>query len=408
MEDQASSSGNGASNGAPPGRSRQKNIVLIGILVVALLVGGFFAAKWLAFRLHYVSTQDAHVEGDLIALSPKVPGKIVQLPVEQGEGVRAGQLIAQIEKIDYEVALAQVQASLERRQSELSRALAQKSLTGKRVAGGVASAEVALRQAEDNLRKAEASLQAAKARVSETSAEMKNTERQYQRGRKLFAEGIISADREDELATALKTAESRYEAALENEKEADGAVRLARASLRKAKLDLDLSQEEWAQVTLQDKEIEVLAAKIREAEEKAKEAQVHLGETTILSPIDGVISKRIVNLGEMIQPGQPIVFVNNPHQCWIVANIEETQIRKVQVGAPVLVKVDAYPGKTLAGKVIAVGSATSSEFSLLPADNPSGNFIKVTRRIPVRISVTSNPDTLRPGMMVTVAVQANS
>jgi len=137
-----------------------------------------------------------------------------------------------------------------------------------------------------------------------------------------------------------------------------------------------------------------------------KAARVRLAETTIFSPIEGVISKRIVNSGEMVQPGQPIVFVNDPRQCWITANIEETQIRKIQVGAPVLVKVDAYPGKTLEGKVIAIGSATSSEFSLLPADNPAGNFIKVTRRIPVRISVTSNPDTLRPGMMVQVAIQA--
>ncbi|MDH7499898.1 MAG: HlyD family secretion protein [candidate division NC10 bacterium] len=374
---------------------------------MGLLVGGFFAAKWLAFRLHYVSTQDAHVGGDLIAVSPKVSGKIVELPVEQGDSIRAGQLIAQIEKIDYELALAQAQASLERYRSEYARALAQKNLTGKRVTGGIASAEVALRQAEDNLHKAEASLQAARARVRETGAEMKNAERQFERGRKLYADGIISADREDELATALKTAESRYQEALENEKEAEGAVRLAQATVKRAKVDLDLAKEEWAQVTVQDQEIKILEARIREREEQVKAAQVRLAETTILSPIDGVISKRIVNLGEMIQPGQPIVFVNDPRQCWIVANIEETHIRKVQMGAPVLVRVDAYPGKTLVGKVIAIGSATSSEFSLLPADNPSGNFIKVTRRIPVRISVASNPDTLRPGMMVWVAIQAD-
>jgi membrane fusion protein (multidrug efflux system) len=90
-----------------------------------------------------------------------------------------------------------------------------------------------------------------------------------------------------------------------------------------------------------------------------------------------------------------------------MANIEETQIRKVQIGSPVLVKVDAYPGKTLHGKVLAIGSATSSEFSLLPSDNPAGNFIKVTHRIPVRISVTANPEVLRPGMMVEVAIQVH-
>ena len=403
MEDQEELS----RNVAPSRRSREKNILLLSILIAALLVGGFFAAKWLAFRLQYVSTQDAQVEGNLIALSPKVSGKIVQLPFEHGDSVRAGDLIAQVEKIDYEVALAQAQAALERAKSELSRASAEKNLTGKRVAGGVATAEVALRQSEDNLRKAEASLQAARARVKETAAEMKNAQQQFQRGQKLFAEGFISADRQDELITSLKTSESRYQASLENAKEAESAVQLARASLRKAKLDLELSQEEWAQVTLHEQNVKVLEAQVKEKDEEVKAAQVRLAETTILSPIDGIVSKRLVNLGERVQPGQAILFVNDPHQCWIIANVEETQIRKVQVGAPVLVKVDAYPGKTLKGQVLAIGSATSSEFSLLPADNPAGNFIKVTHRIPVRISVTSNPEILRPGMMVEVAVQAS-
>ena len=394
-------------NVAPSGRSREKNILLLSILIAVLLAGGFLAAKWLAFRLHYVSTQDAQVEGNLIALSPKVSGKIVQLPFEHGDTVRAGDLVAQIQKTDYEVALAQTQAALEKAKSELSRALAEKNLTGKRVAGGVASAEVALRQSEDNLRKAEASLQAARAKMKEAAAEMKNAQQQFQRGQKLFAEGFISADRQDELITAAKTSESRYQASLENAREGESTVQLARASLRKAKLDLELSQEEWAQITLHEQNVKVLEAQVREKDEEVKAAQVRLAETTILSPIDGIVSKRLVNLGERVQPGQAILFVNDPHQCWIIANVEETQIRKVQVGAPVLVKVDAYPGKTLKGQVLAIGSATSSEFSLLPADNPAGNFIKVTHRIPVRISVTSNPEILRPGMMVEVAVQAS-
>jgi len=388
-------------------RTRRINTPTLVLLIIALMVAGYFGARWLSFRLHYVSTQDAHVEGDLIALSPKVGGKIVELPVEQGDWIQAGQLVAQIDKTDYQLALAQVQASLERARNELARARAQKDLTTKRVAGGVASAQVAVRQSEDNLRKAEASLQAARAKVRETAAELKNAERQLERGRKLFAEGIISADREDELVTAWKTAESRYQEALEREKEAAGAVRLAQASLKRAKLDLELAQEEWGQVVLQEREIQVLEARVRESKEEVKAAQVRLAETTILSPIEGVISKRIANRGEMVQPGQPVVFVNDPRKCWIVANIEETHIRKVRVGAPVLVKVDAYPGKTITGRVVSIGSATTSEFSLLPADNPSGNFIKVTRRIPVRISVATNPDTLRPGMMVQVAVQTD-
>ena len=149
----------------------------------------------------------------------------------------------------------------------------------------------------------------------------------------------------------------------------------------------------------------VLEARAKEVEQLVNLAQIDLQETFIKSPIKGILSKKISNPGEVVQPGQPIVFVNDPEDIWVEANIEETKIRKVEKGAPVIVKVDAYPGRKFNGKVTIIGSATTSQFSLIPSANPSGQFVKVTQRIPVRISVDDSDNLLKPGMMVTVAIK---
>jgi len=182
-------------------------------------------------------------------------------------------------------------------------------------------------------------------------------------------------------------------------------VRIAEQVLQRAKHSLTLSQEEKKQITLQEKNLAFLQAKIQEAEAALKQAQIRLQETTVYSPISGVVSKRLADQGQIVQPGQPIFVVNDPGEKWVVANVEETKIRRVQKGAKAIVEADAYPGRPFEGKVEFIGAAAISEFALLPADNPSGNFIKITHRIPVRISVQDPGNRLSPGMMVVVDVE---
>ena len=124
------------------------------------------------------------------------------------------------------------------------------------------------------------------------------------------------------------------------------------------------------------------------------------------SPISGIVSKRFSDQGQIVQAGQPVFVVNDPGEKWVVANVEETKIRRVQRGATAKVKADAFPKRPFEGKVEFVGSAATSEFALLPADNPSGNFIKITHRLPVRISISDPENQLRPGMMVVVDIEA--
>ena len=412
------------------------------LLVVAFVgVGIYFGVQWLIFRWHYVSTDDAQVKGNLISLSAKVSGRITQLLVEEGDAVVPGQVIVQLEKEDYAAAQAQARANLEMAKQDLAKAITQLSLTRERVSQGIGTAETSVREAVESLKfakddaalqtdrvnkeieRARASLQATRAKVLEAKATMENAKKEFDRSQELFRQNYVAENSRDAAETAWQVAQSKYQVALENERESLSQLELAEANTRsivlkkqsiliseqvleRAKINLALAQEEKQQISLQEKNIELLKAKVQEAEAAFRLAEIRFQETTIYSPIRGVISKRLADQGQMVQPGQPILMVNDPEDKWVVANVEETHVRRVRQAAEVKVEVDAFPNRTFEGRVEFIGAAALSEFALLPADNPSGNFIKITHRLPVRISVKDPQNLLKPGMMVVVEIKA--
>jgi membrane fusion protein (multidrug efflux system) len=153
---------------------------------------------------------------------------------------------------------------------------------------------------------------------------------------------------------------------------------------------------------LKRERIKLLEARLKEEEAKVATARLRLENTIIRSPIDGIVSRKRVELGEMVQRSQPILVVNNPHDVWVLTNVKETYIRDVHVGSLVDVWVDAYPSRIFRGTVESIGAAAISEFALFP---PTGNFTKVEQRIPVRINVPTADGLLKPGMMVIVGIE---
>ena len=421
-------------------RVRKRTFLLL--LVVAFVgVGIYFGVQWLIFRWHYVSIDDAQVKGNLISLSAKVSGRITQLLVEEGDAVVPGQVIVQLEKEDYAAAQAQARANLEMAKQDLAKAITQLSLTRERVSQGIGTAEASVREAVESLKfakddaalqtdrvnkeieRARANLQATRAKVLEAKATMANAKKEFDRSQELFRQNYVAENSRDAAETAWQVAQSKYQVALENERESLSQLELAEANTRsivlkkqiiliseqvleRAKINLALAQEEKQQISLQEKNIELLKAKVQEAEAALRLAEIRFQETTIYSPIRGVISKRLADQGQMVQPGQPILMVNDPEDKWVVANVEETHVRRVRQAAEVKVEVDAFPNRTFEGRVEFIGAAALSEFALLPADNPSGNFIKITHRLPVRISVKDPQNLLKPGMMVVVEIKA--
>jgi membrane fusion protein, multidrug efflux system len=418
---------------------RKKILILFSLIALGIII--YFGVQWLIFRYHYVSTDDAQVKGNLINISAKVTGRIDKLLVEEGDSVRTGQVLVELEKRDYGAAQSQAAASLESAKHELSRAITQLSLTQERVTLGVGTAQASFQESQEGLQfakddatlqadrvnkeidRAQANYSAAQAKVLEAKATLENAQKEFTRNQELFRQKYIPENQKDAAETAWQVAENKYQVAVENEKEAlsqlelakanlrsislkEQNVRIAEQGLRKAQLNLTQAQQEKKQVTLQEKNIELLKAKVKENEAALQLAEIRLQETVISSPIQGVISKRLAEQGQMVQPGQPILVVNNPRDKWVVANVEETKIRKVHPDAQVRVEADAFPDQAFGGKVESVGAAALSEFALLPADNPSGNFVKVTHRIPVRIIVQDAKNLLKPGMMVVVAIKA--
>jgi membrane fusion protein (multidrug efflux system) len=202
----------------------------------------------------------------------------------------------------------------------------------------------------------------------------------------------------------VEQAKARYASAAANQKMIDlrrQKVEKLKAEVREREAALRLAQIDTSQAKLKEERVKILESKLKEEEAKLESAQNHLTNTVVRSPISGVISRKRVELGEMVQRGQPALVINDLENVWVLTNVKETYIRDVRVGSPVDIWVDAYPDQKFTGTVEIVGAAAISEFALFP---PTGNFTKVEQRIPVRISVDNVEGMLKPGMMVVVGI----
>jgi membrane fusion protein (multidrug efflux system) len=376
----------------------------------------------------------------LITISSEVAGRLVMLVVEEGQHIKKGDLLAQIQQDEYQAQVALHSAALEAAQSQLASAEADLALTRTLAEGQIqrsdavlgtsrsqlAEAEKAAKLEEQrtlaNLREKEASVEEARARLTGAKAALDKALADRDRAKQLASDGIVAAERLDQTVAAYDSAVAQQQSAQEMLNRALALVQMAQAEGRRVQLSLDQVQTQQNKVRESQvlKELAIaerqrikmkadivnnLRAKVKEVEAQLSLARLRLTETTITSPIDGVVSQTIADAGERVQPGQPIVVVNDPRDVWISANIEETHIRKVRDGQPVTITVDAYPHQTFYGTVTQLGAATRSEFALIPAGSASAHFIKVTQRLPVRIAVENPDGLLKPGMMVEVGIR---
>jgi membrane fusion protein (multidrug efflux system) len=179
---------------------------------------------------------------------------------------------------------------------------------------------------------------------------------------------------------------------------------MAVAELEESRAKLVEERAERARLKVLDKQLEKLGHEQAEIQSRLAQQKLDLGDRTIRSPVTGVVDKTFVEAGEFVTPGQRLAIVHNPADVWVEANIKETQIRKLALGLPVEVFVDAFPDDTFDGEIISIGNSTTGSFALLPNPNPSGNFTKITQRLPVRIAIDQREQKLRPGMMVEVRI----
>jgi membrane fusion protein (multidrug efflux system) len=350
------------------------------MLVVAAVIVAVIAAgvAWLHARAGRVSTNDARIAADIIVVSSEAAGRIVQLDVKAGDQVKKGQVLVRIEPRDAEYSLAEIDADIANLRAQRAQLMAQQSLVRNTVGNqaGVSSASVATARADYLTRQAELAV----ARSS------------FQRTQILYGNGLVAKSRFEEDQARLRAAEQ-------------AAVR-AGAAITGAKASAEVTRTGLQQVEVIAKQIAGVNAQMDALAARREQQRLDLGRRQIMAAFDGVVDQTVVDPGEYVSPGSRILLYHDPHTVWVDVNVKETEFRKLKVGAPAKVKVDAYPGRTFAAKVQRLGGAATSQFALLPNPNPSGNFTKVTQRLPVRLAITQQQNLLRPGMMAEVTIDA--
>lgn len=330
-------------------------VALIGVLLVLR------AWNLGPFRSAVVSTDNAYVRGQVTVLAPQVNGYVTEVLVKDYERVQAGQPLVHIDTRSYEAALAQSQAQL-------------------------ANAQAQLANADQTQAQNRAALQASRASLAATAAEAERSQAELHRVEELAGRGSVSLNERDRVRATAK---------------------LAATNVAKAQADIAINEEKIKATTVNRASLE---AAVKMAQAQVRQAQINLDNTTVHAPSDGQVSEVSVRKGQYVAAGSQLLFVVPP-ALWVVANFKETQTAHVQVGQPARFAVDGLEGAELTGRVLEIAPATGSEFSVLKADNATGNFTKVVQRLPVKIAI--DPDQplaqrLRPGMSVVARIDTSA
>ena len=335
-----------------------------------------WGADWVYYRWTHVYLDDARIDGEVITISSRVSGWITELPVIEGDRVKKGQLLARIDDRDM---VLQREVLVARLKAIENQAAATQAQTGQ-----VDQETLGKYESETNR------LAAAQAEVASLAVQLKQALDDYQRAKDLAEAKWLSPQ-------AMERARTTYEQVRENHRKAQSEVAAARGILSAA-------GGSRRQLQVMARQLLVLRNQADEIRAEISRRDVDIADRTIASPADGLVVMTFARQSEHVSPGQRILMFHDPGEIWVEANVRETEVRMLKPGMKAEIRVDAYPGKVFAGEVFRIGQAATSKFALLPDPNPSGNFTKITQRLPVRIRLADKDPALRPGMMVEVTI----
>ncbi len=385
--------------------------ILILVAVVAVLGVGV----WLWLNAGHETTDDAQTEAHVVQISARVGGTVTKVLVRDNETVEAGATLVEIDPRDYQIAVDRAKADLADAEASAKAAAASVSVTSTSATsnvttatGGVSQSRASIEEAERGIEGARGQLEAARSTVRQAEANANKAARDVERLKGLLAKDEVSQQQYD---TAVATADAQRAGV----DAARGGVAAAEAGLRAAESRLMQAQvaEEQAKAALRNAEtapqqISVIRARAAAADAHAEQmraqlaqAELNLEYTKVKAPTGGLVSRKTVEVGQIIQMGQPLMALIPLNDVWVVANFKETQLEHMRPGQRASVKVDAIGGKEFNGRVDSIAGATGARFSLLPPENATGNFVKVVQRVPVKIVLDPNQDPehlLRPGL----------
>lgn len=391
--------------------------LLVLFFLALLVVGGYEVWRYLNT---YESTDDAQIDGNINPISARISGYITEVPVEDEQRVKAGDVLVRIDPRDYQVALAQAEADLHNAEAAAGNLQIQVPITGEDVSAQLksamasrANAEAALESAQRQLRAAEEAVATAQAQVKEAEANYKTASDNVERYRLLVEKNEIARQTYDtavdQAAANRATVDARRAGVLQAEQNVgvqQAAIEQARQQIVQADASIQSARTGPQQVVGRQAQAKAAAAQVQQKQAVVDQAKLNLSYTTIASPVTGIVGSKTAQVGQNVTPGQQLMAVVPLEDIWVTANFKETQLRRMKPGQRVTFTVDAYSGE-YKGRVYEIGGASGSRFSILPPENATGNYVKVVQRIPVRIVLDPGENAdhrLRVGMSVTPKV----
>ncbi|MGE5149931.1 MAG: HlyD family secretion protein [Rhodospirillaceae bacterium] len=348
---------------------------MVGIAAVVLL-GVAYGAYETYLRFTHIYEYDARATADIVTISSRAEGWIVAMPALEGAHVAQGDVVVNIDDRASKLKVDAFKAQIEGIRTERSRLKAERTYTREQVETSVKTRTSGVAVQEKAREALQSDLDFAKIELDRT--------------KKLYATKVANERQLQAAQSAVNKLEFQILQLEAEYQQAEGSLDEAKAGEQRLKVI--------------DAQIEALTHQVANLAAQMHQQQVDVEDRTIKSPVPAVIDRTFVLPGEYVAAGQRILMLHNPAEVWVEANIKETQVGEVKLGQPVHVSVDAYPGIPFNGKVTRIGSATTARFALLPTPNPSGNFTKITQRVPVKIDIANPPKPLTPGMMVEVEI----
>jgi membrane fusion protein, multidrug efflux system len=392
---------------------------VVGIVVVLVLLSSGYAL-WLHLS-RFESTDDAEVDGDVYAISSRISGHAIDVKVEDEQEVKAGDILVVLDPKDHEVAVAKARADLADAVATYESNRTGVPITSVNTQSALATANSTRLDASAGVSGSEKQLEAARARLATAQANTRVAQANFTRAaqdveryKQLVSKDEISKQQYDQAVAAMDAARATLDAEKETVNEATQNISVAENNVKQAQTRVEQADAQIQAALTGPDQVRVTQAKAQSAGAKVEEqkamldqAELNLQYTTIVAPIDGVVGKKSLAVGQNISPGQLLMQVVPLEGLWVTANFKETQLKKMHVGQPVKISVDAYDREYM-GKVERIAGASGARFSLLPPENATGNYVKVVQRIPVRIALDRGQNRdhmLRQGMSVTPTVE---
>ncbi len=387
----------------PAPKKQNRKFIIIGIVALLVVVALLF--WW--HSTFYEDTDDASVSGHLIQLSSRINGHVLKVNFDENKAVKAGDVLVEIDPKDYQQTVAQDEANLEAAEANYESAKVNVPVTSIQTNSSISQFGASVEGADAGIRRAQRQFEEAQAAVAQADANNIKAQQDLKRYTPLVEKDVISKQQYDQYVATARAQEAALLQAKASAIAAEDQIAIAKQQKMESVAQLRNAENGPNQVKIQKSKADQAAAQVEQARAELEQARLNLSYTKIVAPMDGIITKKSVEVSDNVNVGQNLATLVSLDDIWITANFKETQLRHMAIGQSVKIHADAY-ARDYNGHVTQIGGATGSDLSLFPPENATGNYVKVVQRVPVRIDLDNGENQdhiLRPGLSVEPTVR---